>query len=152
MGAQKHFPLDFHRTKSQGVENPSTFTTPYCSPFLPRLSQTSSATSASRVAHVHFLSQLLDNRPVIKSHLSMKTVFVLDRCTPTEIVLAHTSLSYMYVFSPTRCLNHLSGNHLRSLFVSLAHAAHTDRITRGQVQATLATPHANSAMAISHYH
>ena len=43
-----------------------------------------------------------------------------------------------------RCLNHLSSNHLQSLFILHTHAAHTYRITIGQFQATLATPHANS--------
>ena len=103
------------------------------------------------VAYVHSLSQLLYNRLVIKSHLAMKTVFGLDKRTPIAVVLAHTKLYpielrynlklciFMY-----RCLNHLSSNRLQSLFVLRTHAAHTDRITRGQVQATLATPHANS--------
>ena len=39
---------------SQGVENPCTFTTLYCSPYLHRLSQTSSATSAPRVTTRYF--------------------------------------------------------------------------------------------------
>ena len=81
----------------------------------------------------------------------MNTVFGLDRRTHTAVVLAHTKLYpielrynlklciFMY-----HCLNYLSSNHLQSLFILRTHAAHTGRITRGQVQATPATPHANS--------
>ena len=44
------------------------------------------------VAYVYSLSQLLYNHLGIKSHLAMKTVFGLDRRTPTTVVLAHTKL------------------------------------------------------------
>ena len=107
------------------------------------------------VACVHSLSQLLYNRlvHVIKSYLAMKTVSGPDRRTHTAVVLAYTKLYpielrynlklciFMY-----RCLNYLSSNHFQSLFILRTHAAHTDRVIRGQVyvQATPATPHANS--------
>ena len=101
---------------------------------------------------MHSLTPLLYNRLVIKSYLAMsKSVFGQDRHTPTVVVLAHAKLypielryNLKLCIFTYRCLNRLSSNHLQSLFVLRTHAAHTHRITRGQVHAMLATPHANS--------
>ena len=103
------------------------------------------------IAYVHSLTQHLYDRVIIKGHLAMKTVFGLHRRTPTAFVLSHANLSpielrynFKLCLFTYRCLNHLSSTLLQSLFVLRTNTTHTDRITRGQVQAMLTTPHANS--------
>ena len=52
--------------------------------------------------------------------------------------------NFMLSLFTYRCLNHLSSTLLQSLFVLRTNTTHTDRITKGELQAMLTTPHANS--------
>ena len=77
----------------------------------------------------------------------MKTVFGLDRKTPTRIVLQHTGLYpieyrfnlklYVLVY---RCLHNLASPLLCNIFVLRADATHTVAETRDQIMDTLALP------------
>ena len=89
-------------------------------------------------AHANQVSEKLGARELHCKYL-MYCVLARTKFYPIELRYNQKLCIFTY-----RCLNHLSSNHLQSLFILRTHAAHTDRKTRGQVQAMLATPHANS--------
>ena len=99
-------------------------------------------------AYVHCLSNQLNNRLVITSHLCMKKVFGLDRSTPTQLILSKFNLYsfeqrvnlklYVLVY---RCLTHHVSPLLTSLFLQRALGPNTRAVIRGQSTAALVLPH-----------